>query len=61
MKNPKTKTVTIGSIEKFITENAWENGWIKPLKISNNKNQSIGIIGANSITFKSRKASWFAL
>ena len=39
-------TVTIGSIEKFITENAWENGWIKPLKISNNKNQSIGIIGA---------------
>tara|TARA_B100000029_G_scaffold69595_1_gene61940 strand:+ start:1111 stop:2544 length:1434 start_codon:yes stop_codon:yes gene_type:complete len=39
-------TVTIGSIEQFITENAWENGWIKPLKISKNKNQSIGIIGA---------------
>ena len=28
-------TVTIGSIEKFLTENAWKNGWIKPLKISN--------------------------
>ena len=39
-------TVTIGSIEKFITENAWENGWIKPLKIINEKSQSIGIIGA---------------
>ena len=39
-------TVTIGSIEKFITENAWENGWIKPLKIKNNKDQSVGIIGA---------------
>ena len=39
-------TVTIGSIEKFITENAWENGWIKPLKIVNEKSQSIGIIGA---------------
>ncbi len=37
-------TVTIGSIEKFITENAWENGWIKPLKIINEKSQSIGII-----------------
>ena len=34
-------TVTIGSIEKFITENAWENGWIKPLKIKNNKDQSV--------------------
>ena len=39
-------TVTIGSIEKFLTENAWENGWIKPLKISNDKKQSIGVIGA---------------
>ena len=39
-------TVTIGSIEKFITENAWEKGWIKPLKILNEKKQSVGIIGA---------------
>ncbi len=39
-------TVTIGSIEKFITDNAWEKGWIKPIKIKNEKKQSIGIIGA---------------
>ena len=26
-------TVTIGSIEKYITDTAWENGWVKPLKI----------------------------
>ena len=39
-------TVTIGSIEKYITENAWEHGWIKPLKIKSEKEQSIGIIGA---------------
>ena len=39
-------TVTIGSIEKFLTENAWDNGWIKPIKIIEEKNQSIGIIGA---------------
>jgi glutamate synthase (NADPH) small chain len=39
-------TVTIGSVEKYITDNAWEQGWIKPLKIQNEKNQSVGIIGA---------------
>ncbi len=39
-------TVTIGSVEKYITDTAWEKGWIKPLKIKNEKNQSIGIIGA---------------
>ena len=39
-------TVTIGSIETFITENAWENGWIKPLEISEEKNETIGVIGA---------------
>ena len=39
-------TVTIGSVEKYITENAWENGWVKPIEVSNEKNESIGIIGA---------------
>ena len=39
-------TVTIGSIEKYITETAWENGWVKPIKVINEINQSIGIIGA---------------
>jgi len=39
-------TVTIGSIEKYITDTAWEKGWIKPIKIENEKNQSVGIIGA---------------
>jgi len=39
-------TVTIGSIEKFITDTAWEKGWIKPLKIKKELKQSVGIIGA---------------
>jgi len=39
-------TVTIGSVEKYITDIAWEQGWVKPLKIKNEKNQSVGIIGA---------------
>ncbi|MDP6440556.1 MAG: NAD(P)-dependent oxidoreductase [Pelagibacteraceae bacterium] len=39
-------TVTIGSVEKYITDTAWEKGWIKPIKISNEIDMSIGIIGA---------------
>ena len=39
-------TVTIGSIEKYIAENAWNKGWIKPFKVKNEKKQSVGIIGA---------------
>ena len=39
-------TVTIGSIEKFITETAWTNGWVKPIEVTNEIDQSIGIIGA---------------
>jgi|TARA_B110000438_G_scaffold261174_1_gene271677 glutamate synthase (NADPH) small chain len=39
-------TVTIGSVEKYITDNAWEQGWVNPIKIKNEKNQSVGIIGA---------------
>ena len=39
-------TVTIGSVEKYITDSAWENGWVKPIKVVNEKNLSVGIIGA---------------
>jgi glutamate synthase (NADPH/NADH) small chain len=39
-------TVTIGSIEKHITDTAWEKNWVKPIKVKNEINQSIGIIGA---------------
>jgi glutamate synthase (NADPH/NADH) small chain len=39
-------TVTIGSVEKYITENAWSNGWVKPIKVKNEINQSVGIIGS---------------
>ncbi len=39
-------TVTIGSIEKYITETAWTNGWVKPIEVKNEINQSVGIIGS---------------
>ncbi len=39
-------TVTIGSIEKYINDTAWEKGWVKPIKIKKELGQSIGIIGS---------------
>ncbi len=39
-------TVTIGSVEKYITDNAWKKGWIKPIEVKYEKEQSVGIIGA---------------
>ena len=38
--------VTIGSVEKFITDTAWEEGWVEPLTPGPERGQSIGIIGA---------------
>jgi glutamate synthase (NADPH/NADH) small chain len=39
-------TVTIGSIEKYITDTAWDKGWVKPIKVKRELKQSVGIIGA---------------
>ncbi|TNE63464.1 MAG: NAD(P)-dependent oxidoreductase [Alphaproteobacteria bacterium] len=39
-------SVTIGSVEKYIADTAWENGWIKPITPPRELEQSIGIIGA---------------
>ena len=39
-------TVTIGAVEKFLTNNAWENNWVKPVKPTSELKETIGIIGA---------------
>ena len=39
-------TVTIGAVEKFITNTAWDNGWIKPIVPLKELKQSVGIIGS---------------
>ncbi|MEO3427606.1 NAD(P)-dependent oxidoreductase [Pelagibius sp. CAU 1746] len=39
-------TVTIGSVEKYITDTAWEQGWVKPVKPLRERAQSVGIVGA---------------
>ena len=38
--------VTIGSVEKFITDTAWDNGWVEPLVPGPARGQSVGVIGA---------------
>ena len=39
-------TVTIGSVEKYITDTAWEEGWVKPIRPAVERPESVGIIGA---------------
>lgn len=39
-------TVTIGSVEKYITDTAWEEGWVLPIKPAHERAESVGIIGA---------------
>lgn len=39
-------TVTIGSVEKYITDTAWEKGWVKPITPHAERSESVGIIGA---------------
>ncbi len=40
-------SVTIGAVEKFITDTAWDQGWVKPVRIvADRSDQSVGIIGA---------------
>ncbi len=39
-------TVTIGSVEKFITDTAWEEGWVQAIKPHTERKESVGIIGA---------------
>ena len=40
------ETVTIGSVEKYITDTAWAEGWVQPIKPAATRGESVGIIGA---------------
>ncbi|HRW14964.1 MAG: NAD(P)-dependent oxidoreductase [Rhodobacteraceae bacterium] len=39
-------TVTIGAVEKYITDTAWEEGWVEPITAMEERPESVGIIGA---------------
>ncbi len=40
------ESVTIGAVERFITDHAWEQGWVKPPAPRRERAQSVGIVGA---------------
>jgi len=39
-------TVTIGAVEKHITDTAFDMGWVKPTKPTRERPESVGVIGA---------------
>jgi glutamate synthase (NADPH/NADH) small chain len=40
------ESVTIGAVERYITDTAWERGWIKPAAPRVENGMSVGIVGA---------------
>jgi glutamate synthase (NADPH/NADH) small chain len=40
------EAVTIGAVEKHITDTAFEKGWVKPSKPTRERQESVGVIGA---------------
>ena len=38
-------TVTIGAVERYITDKAWERGWVEPIRPKHERPESVGIIG----------------
>jgi glutamate synthase (NADPH) small chain len=39
-------TVTIGAVEKYLTDMAWEEGWVRPIRPPAERQESVGVIGA---------------
>jgi glutamate synthase (NADPH/NADH) small chain len=40
------ESVTIGAVERYITDTAFDKGWVKPIRPAQERPESIGIIGA---------------
>ncbi len=46
LEQSKHGSVTIGAVEKYITDTAWEKGWVKPIAVGRDTGRSVGIIGS---------------
>lgn len=46
MEQSNHESITIGSIETYITELAWQEGWVEKAKPNGNTGKSVGIIGS---------------
>jgi glutamate synthase (NADPH/NADH) small chain len=42
----KHGAVTIGAVEKYLTETAWKEGWVAPIAPRAERSETVGIIGA---------------
>jgi glutamate synthase (NADPH/NADH) small chain len=40
------ESVTIGAVERYVTDTAFERGWVKPIRPRAERAQSVGIVGA---------------
>jgi glutamate synthase (NADPH) small chain len=40
------EAVTIGSVEAFIGDTAFDNGWVEPIRPTHERGESVGIVGA---------------
>ena len=38
--------ITIGAVEKFLTDTAWNEGWVEAVNIPQERDKSVGIVGA---------------
>ena len=38
--------VTIGAVEQYITDTAWQEGWVRPIRVGAPRGASIGIVGS---------------
>ncbi|MBV9655486.1 MAG: NAD(P)-dependent oxidoreductase [Acetobacteraceae bacterium] len=45
------ESVTIGAVEKFITDTAFEKGWVRPIRPRVELERSVGIVGAGPAGF----------
>lgn len=43
---PGFESVTIGAVERYITDTAFENNWVKPTRPVQERPESVGIVGA---------------
>ncbi|KXV68663.1 dihydropyrimidine dehydrogenase [Acetobacter malorum] len=43
---PGFESVTIGAVERYITDTAFENNWVKPTRPVRERTESVGVVGA---------------
>ncbi len=45
LEQSRHRSVTIGAVEKYISDTAWEKGWVKPITPARERAESVAVIG----------------